>query len=474
MRKILGKLAKVLAVILVALAIIMVASIPLARMESPDDLLPVDNAQALAIDNVHLVTLNGDEILMHRQLLVRDGVIVDIRAAGSAVDSDYRRIDGDAAYVTPGLFDMHVHAMDRKYLALSLAYGVTSVRNMGGYPMHLRWKRELAAGDWLGSNLFTASPTMNGRKNANPLGHKVFTEPEKARGAVRDYQSQGYDFIKVYARLEVDVYKAIIEEAATLDFPVAGHVPYPVVEADYRLAAPLATVEHAEDIYQGPLDYQYDDAALEAIAAELREMDATVTPTLMIFDHLTGIAAGKQDYVASLPLDYLNPAMRMFTDRTSGARWLDAGPKLVASLEKRNAFFQTITRVLHESGVNLVLGSDAGVIYAAPGIATHHEIDLLAVAGLPPVDILRMATINAARALRVADRYGSIDVGKVADLVFTIDNPMDDLTTLRAPLAVVKNGQWLDQEDLDALKRSARNPSGAYLTMGRMLEFVLD
>jgi hypothetical protein len=374
----------------------------------------------------------------------------------------------------PGLFDMHVHAMDRKNLVLSLAYGVTSVRNMGGYPMHLRWKRELAEGEWLGSNLFSATPTMNGKENANPLGEKIVSEADTARQLVRRYHTQGWDFIKVYARLDVPVYEAIVDEARRLDFPVAGHVPYPVVETDYSLARPMVTLEHTEDIFQGPLNYRYDDSAVEAVARKLKDMNATVTPTLMIFDHLTRLAREKQAFLDELPLEYLNPVMRRFVDGTAGARWLGADETLQASLEKRNLYFQFITRVLYETGVNLVLGTDWGAIYAIPGSSTHDEIALLQQAGLPAESILEMGTINAARALGVEDRLGSIAVGKTADLVLVEHNPMTDPKYLRRPLAVIKNGQWLGRNELDMLKKTAGNPSSVYVTLGRVLEFLID
>jgi hypothetical protein len=467
------KTAKYLGLLVLAFALVLAASIPLARMESPDDLVAADNAQPLAIDNVNLVTMSGDAVLLSRQLLLRDGRIERIGVAGETVADDYRRIDANGAFLMPGLFDMHVHPMDRKNLVLSLAYGVTTVRNMGGYPMHLRWKRELADGEWLGSSLFTATPTMNGKRNANPLGHKIVTDPDEAREMVRRYHADGWDFIKAYARLDVPVYEAIIDEAGTLDFPVAGHVPYPVVEFDYGLAAPMVTLEHTEDIFQGPLGYQYDDEALAAIATQLKDMNATITPTLMIFDHLTQLAREKQAFMDALPLEYLNPMMRRFVDSTAGARWLGAGEQLQASLEQRNEYFQHITRVLHDTGVNLVLGTDWGAVYAIPGSSTHDEIALLQKAGLPNDAILRMATTNAARILRVEDQLGSIETGKIADLVLVRGNPLDDPGQLRQPLAVVKNGQWLSRDDLDQLMQSASNTSSTYRTMGRVLEFLL-
>jgi len=465
-----GKYLLITSAILIAITFL---SIPLARLESPGDLVPAKNTQPLAIDNVNVVAMTGEPLRMERQVLVRDGRIEDIVTAGDPIADDYLRIEGGGHYLMPGLFDMHVHAMDRKNLVRSLAFGVTSVRNMGGYPMHLRWKRELEGGEWLGSNLFTASPTMNGEKNANPLGQKIFTDPDRAREMVRRLHEQGWDFIKAYARLEVPVYEAILDEAGKLDFPVAGHVPYPVVEENYQLAAAMVTFEHTEDIFQGPLDYQYDDDLVRQIAAELKAMDATVTPTLMIFDHLTQIARDKQGFIDDYPMQYVNPMMKFFVDRTAGKRWLTAGEKLTQSLERRNDYFRFITRVLYDNDVKLVLGTDWGAIYALPGSATHDEIEILHETGIPARAILEMATVNAAEVLRVDDEFGTIEPGKVADMILSRDNPMTDLSTLRQPAAVIKNGQWLDRNALAMLDESAKNPSNIYLTTGRVLEFVL-
>jgi imidazolonepropionase-like amidohydrolase len=439
----------------------------------PDDLVDADNRQALAIDNVHLITMIGDQVLMNRQLLVRHGRIEEIRPSGSPTGADYQLIDGDGSYVMPGLIDTHVHAFDRKYLVLSLAYGITTVRNMGGYPMHLRWRSEINDGLWLGSNLIAGTPILNGSKNANPMAHKVITDPNTAREMIRKYHDAGWDFVKVYTRLSPEVYAALIDEAAKLDFPVAGHVPYAVVEADYRLAAPMVSLEHTEEIFQGPLDYRYDDDAVLAIALQLKDMNATVTPTLMIFDHLTQIAQHRQTFLDSLPVEYLNPFMRFVEERTTVSRWLNASDQLRESLEKRNAYFQYMTRVLHDSGVNLILGSDSGIIYASTGFSTHEEIALLVRAGLPTSAILKMATINAAEALGVDNRLGSIKAGNIADLVVTRKNPITSIGSLRKPVAVVKNGQWLDEQHLERLSESAKNPSNAYFMLGRLFEFVL-
>ena len=119
------------------------------------------------------------------------------------------------------------------------------------------------------------------------------------------------------------------------------------------------------------------------------------------------------------------------------------------------------------------MGSDAGTLYLPPGISTHDEMALMIRAGLTPRTILAAATINAVETLGVADRYGSIEVGKVADLVLTGSNPLDDLRTLRHPLGVVKAGQWVSEEQLESLRESGKHPSNFYISLGRLLEDLL-
>ena len=123
--------------------VLILASIPISIYERPNDLLSVNNSQPLLIDNVNLVDVRTGQIIRDRQLQISDGVIHSIDPAGSISDPSFKRMDLGGAYVTPGLFDMHVHIHDRKYLGMYLAYGVTSVRNMRGLPMHLRWRKEL-------------------------------------------------------------------------------------------------------------------------------------------------------------------------------------------------------------------------------------------------------------------------------------------------------------------------------------------
>ena len=454
------------------LALILLA-IPLSILEKPGDLRPVDNTQVLLLDNAQVVDVAAGEVIPGQKLLLVGG---RIRAIGPEVaDSGEapRIIDLQGAYVIPGLFDMHVHLHDRKYLGMYLANGVTTVRNMRGLPMHLRWKQELASGEWLGSNLITSSPVLDGEKYAHAL-QQVVTSPERARELVIKYHRDGYDLIKAYGYLDSDVFSVIREQAQALQFPVAKHGPNPIEGLELDANRGLQSLEHVEDIFQGPLGFSFDQGAMVSWVRELKALDPAVTPTLATFHHLVQLSRHKSDFVNTLPLDTLNPLYRALNKEFTVQRWLASSDEQAEWNVKVEAFLKTIVAELDRQGIMLLVGSDGGTMYMPPGSSTLLEIELLAEAGVPFHRVLQAATINAASVLGVARDYGTVEAGRVADLVVVTENPLDDLATIARPVAVIKAGQWLGQAELAALRESARQPSGFYISMGRLLEDLLD
>jgi hypothetical protein len=244
--------------ILCVLALILVA-IPVSIYEMPEDLRPVDHTEDIVLVNANYVDVLMGQIIRNKQIHLSKGRIVSIGEKTSIPNQHARVIDLHGKYVVPGLFDMHVHLHDRKYLALYLAHGVTSVRNMRGLPMHLRWKAELKRGDWLGSNLYTSSPVLDGEKYAHVL-QQVVMSPTKARELVKKYKNDGYDLIKAYGYLDKEVFEAISDEAKRLNFPIAKHGPNPIDGLAMQSNSGLQSLEHVEDIFQGPLQFSFDQS----------------------------------------------------------------------------------------------------------------------------------------------------------------------------------------------------------------------
>ena len=108
-----------------------------------------------------------------------------------------------------------------------------------------------------------------------------------------------------------------------------------------------------------------------------------------------------------------------------------------------------------------------------PGLSTHLEIQLMIKAGVSPTKVLQAATINAATALNISDKYGSVEVGKIADLVVVHDNPLENMRALSDPFAVIKAGQWISDKELSVLQKAGERPSNIYISMGRLLEDLL-
>lgn len=173
----------------------LVASIPVSRIVKPANLPNVDVPEVLLIANANVVDVRAGTILPRRHILVEQGKVS--RVSENHPGDGLTAIDINGAFVAPGLVDMHVHVHDRKDLVTNLAYGVTAVRNLRGFPAHLRWRQELRDQDWLGATLFVSSPVLDGPKYAHAL-QQVVDSPDHARLLVNRYQQSGYDLLKVY------------------------------------------------------------------------------------------------------------------------------------------------------------------------------------------------------------------------------------------------------------------------------------
>ncbi|AFU98350.1 amidohydrolase family protein [Simiduia agarivorans] len=454
--------------LIVAPLIVATLTLVAARWYYPDDLPAVAPAADYVIDKVHIVDVAAGRLVRDQQLLIRQGRIAAIAPAGTPHGADIARRDGQGAFVLPGLTDMHVHVYDRKELVLNLTYGVTRVRNLRGMPMHLRWRQELQQGRWLGASLVTASPALDGPDYAHAL-QEVITTPAQARARVERYQREGWDLIKAYGYLAPDVLAALVARAAELGLPVAKHAPHNG-EGDLSPLQGLQSLEHVEDIFQGPLNYTFDDARLANFIGTLRQVDSYVTPTLATFNHLTLLSEHKQAFVAGLPTRFLNPFFTWLNYEFASKRWLQADQAQAEWNRREHDYLLHITRQLHLAGIRLLVGSDAGTFYMVAGDSTHREMRLLQTAGLPPAAVLRAATLTPAQALGIDADYGLVAAGKVADLVLTRANPLADVAALDQITAVIKGGQWLGQYELSALRASAEKTAPWWVGAGNLLD----
>ena len=434
-----------------------------------------DNSSHYVIEPVSIVDVANGLVLTNRQLIIASGKIIGIHASGSTVSAELIRIDGKDRYVVPGIIDMHTHIYDRKDLVSSLAYGITSVRNMRGMPMHLLFKSELENNDWLGASLYTSSPILDNSK-ADIFQHALHS-PKQASAAVKRYKQSGYDLLKVYSDLPAPILNAIIREAEIQSMPIAKHGPYGAIsdgKPDMTVLSKFQSVEHVEEIYQTLLEFDLHGSQLDRYLEQIKDSGSFLTPTLATFDHLTELSIHKSKLIDTTELERMNPFYRFLITHTSVQRWLDASPQQVEWNIAERKTLMKITKRADELGVPLLVGSDQGTMYLLAGQSTHKEMQLMQVAGVSPDTILRSATLNAAKALQLDQHLGSVNVGKTADLLLLNNNPLDDIAHLAQPSAIIKQGQLIDNSGIHALKDSGNKSSGWLIGFGYLADSILS
>ncbi len=454
-----GILAAVLALAVIAL----LASIPYAMVERFDPGTHGAPAESVVIANIDVLTMADSEILPHRFVVIEEGRISSISESPPENAEGQAVVDGAGLTLMPGLIDMHTHIFDRSDLVNYLASGVTTVRNMMGMPMHLRWRAETASGKFPGPRLVTASPTINGGEFA-PF-HVFPRDVADARSLVRRYRDCGYDFIKVYDGVQPDIFSAVVDEARKANFDVAGHLPR-AMSLDDILGADMVSIEHAEEFYSVFMTEDGAEARLDGVVDQLIAANTTITPTLVAYRNLQLANADPQGFLASVDMDRINPVVQFFDHRAADDFIRNGKPDRIA---RKMRLMTELTRRMYDRGGAVLLGTDTGPAFTVAGRSLHDEIALNAGAGVGPYQILHSGTAAAAAALQMSGEIGVVAPGARAELVVVAGNPLEDLSTLRRPLGVFANDRYYDRHALDRLEQTGARTSNAYATIGWLL-----
>ncbi|QDU66120.1 amidohydrolase family protein [Engelhardtia mirabilis] len=428
-------------------------------------LLPACGSQAsdpqprqvdLALTDVALVDLDAGVVFPSRTVLVDAGRIVVVGPAGEvAAFAASTTIAGEGAYLLPGLWDMHVHdSDDAVVLAAHLAAGVTGVRDLGGPGSATVVARDkVAAGQWRGPRIVAAGPHLDGRPDVMGDGSRIQINDEaQARLAVADLARMGVDLIKVHDVMTPEVHRAVAAAAAEFGLPVDGHAPRGVPIA--QVTEFQRTIEHATTLGEQALGRD----ALESAATFERDLEAYLAADGRGAALIAALVASGTAYCSTLVAGeglarasapnttvWDDPRLAAAPEGTA-ARWREWLPVelLPANFHAERVAVERAARrivgAMHERGVLLLAGTDAGAPHVYWGSALHEELDLLVEAGLEPVEALRCATVNPARVLGLEDESGAIAPGYRADLLLVEGNPLDDLDALQHIRAVIARG----------------------------------
>ncbi len=396
--------------------------------------------------------MDRDTVLEDMTVIVQGRRIAALGAADAMTIPDGARvIDGTGRYLAPGLMDAHVH-LDSTAMSTYLAHGITTVRNMIGASSDLRLREHVNAGAMIGPTVRTATPYFT----TQPAELSWHTDtPERAREGVRRFAHEGYDWITV-VRLEEDVLEAVVDEARKYGLSVGGHIQAGQ-SFDRFIGSGIDSWEHLKELIATAFEGRRpSDADLVVVADRLRTADVTVST---ILGHALVVSNMYRLREAFLETEQSRRLSRLQDAEQYGYR-ADLLIQHIARMpEEQRARSQVylsealrVIKARHDGGVNLVPGTDSNTEYAMAGVALHEEMELLIAAGLTPYEVLRTATVNSARLLGVFDRLGTIEVGKDANLILVGANPLDGLTTLRAPSGVMVNGRYAGAGDLEATR----------------------
>jgi imidazolonepropionase-like amidohydrolase len=440
-------------------------------------------SEPLVLSRVTVIDTAGGRPLPDRTVVIRGGRITEVGPAEKVrVPRGARVVDARGKFLIPGLWDMHVHWGLKDYLPLFIANGVTGVRIMWGAPVHHGWQKEIESGTLLAPRMVVGSRIFDGPRPFWP-GSVAIGNEQQAREAVQEAKQEGAEFIKVYSLLPRGAFFAIAEEARKLGLDFAGHVPQSVTveeasrsgqksiehlfemffaasgrEAELRkeraeavaaarLAGDPLALRRVLNRFTNEAILSYDAGRAAALFELLRRNGTWQCPTLTV---LRSTARRDDPALAADPrLKYLPAGLRESWKGAPGFQnWT---PEDFANQRRIYARNVELVGAMRRAGVGFLAGTDVMNPYCFPGFSLHDELALLVGAGLTPAEALRAATLNPARFLGREEELGTVEKGKLADLVLLEASPLGDIRNTQKIAGVVYRGKWLPRAELDNL-----------------------
>ena len=415
--------------------------------------------------------------ILDQDILISQGKIAAMGTTGS-IDTppDIPVLDATGKTVMPGLIMVHEHlfygdhgaavpyyAADSVSLsALYLSHGVTSIRTAGSMNItdDIQIKNLIQSGRYPGPEVHLTAPYIDGPDT--PIFQlRSFESESNVRAMVRYWAGRGVSWLKGYMFVKPDVLESAIDEAHKRNMKVTGHL----CSVTYREAVAMG-IDNLEHGFTPSTDYVKDkkvgqcppnwreSEGLKTMMAEptkrqaliehLIEADVYLTSTLAVF------AAGLREYEPSpLALNLMNHGARANAKYILSV--LKEGSDARAARDAELRLTMDSEREFHKAGGKLVVGTDpTGWGGTVPGPGSHSALFLLQEAGFNPMEIIKIATRNAAEMLEVADRTGTVRAGLEADLILVDGKPDVDITALRNLELVITDGVAIDGPKLAA------------------------
>lgn len=419
-----------------------------------------DGAAPLVLSNATLIDGTGTEARHNVTVVIEDGLISQVvNSKDYEAPPNAEVIDLSSRFLLPGFIDAHVHVSNNPdpeaELRTLLGAGVTTVRDMGGDTRTLAvLARDAKIGAihspdiYYSAVLFGPSFLRDPRTRRAAQGvepgaapwSRVVTSDSDLAQVVAEAKGTGATGLKLYSAIELRLVRAIVSEGHRQGLKVWSHATiFPSKPSD-AAAAGVDVISHSGGLYAEarpdvPSNYT------EGITKWMPKQDfSAVDPSAPVYDELFAIMNREGTL--------LEPTLAIFRQERSGAP-PEAHKRHLAEAASRIDFAAfgewacAATRAAHEAGVTIVAGTDSVPRRSIPIAA---EMEALIDCGLSPLEAIRAATLNGARAIGIEATHGSVEVGKTADLVVLAANPLEDINNLAEVVSTVKSGQLYDDE----------------------------
>ena len=427
-------------------------------------------SKPLVFTHVTVIDATGAPAKPEMSIVVADGLIIALGRTGKLrIPKDAEIVNARGKFLIPGLWDMHIHSggyeNGKKYFPNLIAHGITGVRDMGTQLDEiLQLRKEVDEGKIIGPRMVIAGPLVQGPLPFRmPVFISVNNEAE-AKQAVISLKERGVNFIKVQDALPRDLYFAIAAEAKRQGIPFAGHIP-PSISATEASNAGQRSIEHLGGRYYGVL-----------LACSDREAELTEKVRAIVNNVMRALNEQKEpDDSGIFRSSLTKPLFESFSDQRAAIlfraflknqTWqvptLVAQPLRQAINERKDLSEEDVrygkkllqkqldlVRSMKRAGVEIMAGTD----FPPERARLYEELSLLVEAGLRPMEALQSATRNPAAFLGRLDSLGTIERGKISDLVLLDANPLEDISNVQKINAVVFGGKLIPKSSLETMRR---------------------
>lgn len=389
--------------------------------------------RTIALVGATLIDGTGGEPLQNATVLIRNN---RIDFAGKSADvelpEEAEQVDVKGLTILPGLIDAHYHNDYNKTMpSLFLSRGITSVRDPGAW---MDFYDSARMGETPVPRLFLTGPHIDMYPPAYPDNSYLVKDPEEGRAAVALFASQGATAIKVYFRLPIAIIREICKTAHEYGIPVTGHLE--IANARDAINAGLDGIEHITSFGTCLLPPREGEKYKQLILADNEARNkgryeawhSIKLDDNPVVDSLVQFLAAKKTFIC--------PTLGVFE------RQPDRGDSIAVSGFANMVKF---VGMVHAGGGRIVAGSHTWVPYAELGYSYFRELELFQEAGMQPMEIIQAATLENARFLRIDERLGSIEAGKLADLIVIEGDPLADIKAVRNVKRVMLNGVWIGE-----------------------------